>query len=403
MRFYNLWYYINGYIKIKLTGPGVEKLLNLLLQNKMFMWDVYKARGYLVMKMGVKDFLHMRPYVRAAGCKVKILGKYGLPFQSRKLIKRKAFIMGGIGFVLILLYLSNLIWIIEIEGNDLVSDEEIKAQLESYGLKRGVKKQDIDLLDLEEKLPADFDEILWAGVELQGSRIDINIVEKDVEPDVLRGPTNIVADQEAFITDMVVFSGYAVVEEGHVVKPGDEIIIGRVVPSEAYEEELTLEELYEYPETQARGIVEGEVHYTGYGEADIVTEKRIPTGEEHIRYGLKTNTSEWFWDLKELPFVEYDKKKTVRSFEVSRLDFKVELVRETYIEVERHEVEKPLHRAIALAKEEAFQKAMRKMPEESDIIDKKYQIIDASDDDLARVKGVLVAKEQIGEEIEMIN
>ncbi|ACB84780.1 sporulation protein YqfD [Natranaerobius thermophilus] len=400
-----VWYYIIGYLEVTVLGIAVEKFLNLALQENILIWDVKKYPRGLKVKIGVKDFAKVRKVVKNSGCRVKIVRKRGLPFYVKKLKERKL-LTGGIIFTLVVLsYLSSYIWFIDITGNDRVNDEEIHEILAKHDLQQGVKRSAVDIHEIEDDIIATHDEILWAGINIRGTRAEVNINEKEEEPEQIEGPSNIIAKTDAYIVDTMVYSGYPAVEPGDAVRKDDVLIYGRVVPSGTELGELEEEELTEYPGTQARGIVKGRVHYKGYSEKGLTEVKKERTGDKFTRYGLYFNGETRYLDLKEIPYVEYDKKKTMRKLSLNYPPWEIALIREELYEISSQEIHLDRSEAKELAKKEAYDEAQDKIEDIKDqdieIIGVDYRELDNQDEDVVQIKAVLSVEKNIGEEIEV--
>ena len=70
----------------------------------------------------------------------------------------------------ILFYYSNVVTVIEIEGNESVPESIILSQLEQDGLKLGAWIADLDTANCETNLRIKIPEIAWAGIRNYGNR-----------------------------------------------------------------------------------------------------------------------------------------------------------------------------------------------------------------------------------------
>lgn len=136
-----------------------------------------------------------------------------------------------IGIVLgavLLIYCSNVVMVIDIEGNNAVSDMEILSALEECSVRKGTFVGDIDFYRTELHIRSCFDEIAWAGMRHTGNRLVVEVMELNQKPEMLndRVPCHIVADKTAQITHTSVSAGQLVKKEGEAVKKGEVIVNG---------------------------------------------------------------------------------------------------------------------------------------------------------------------------------
>lgn len=136
-----------------------------------------------------------------------------------------------IGMILgagLLIYCSNIVMVIDIEGNEILSENEIMAALEECSVKRGTFIGDIDFYKSEIYVRSCFDEIAWIGMRHTGNRLVVEIMETAEKPEMRnnRIPCHIVSNKTAQITKMSVTSGKLIKQEGDTVKQGDVIVNG---------------------------------------------------------------------------------------------------------------------------------------------------------------------------------
>ncbi len=131
----------------------------------------------------------------------------------------------GIG---ILVYSANVVMVIEIQGNSIVSDVEIEAVLRECGVKRGVFIGNVDFYRSENRVRATFDEVTWVGMRHTGNRVVVEVMETEKAPKSLdnRIPCHIIAAKTAQITDTQVSSGQFLYTKGDAVKAGEVIVSG---------------------------------------------------------------------------------------------------------------------------------------------------------------------------------
>lgn len=73
-------YYSKGYVRIRVCAPSPERFLNLCSYHKIQVWNlVYREQAY-EMNVTIAGFYRLKGICRKTHSRIKILGKYGLPF-----------------------------------------------------------------------------------------------------------------------------------------------------------------------------------------------------------------------------------------------------------------------------------------------------------------------------------
>ena len=93
-----LKHYWEGYLRIRLKGFSPERFLNLCMAKQIVIWDLrYQEDGYQFL-ISIRDYRRVRPLVKKAQVRLKILGRYGLPFFLYRNRKRKLHVEVYLGY-----------------------------------------------------------------------------------------------------------------------------------------------------------------------------------------------------------------------------------------------------------------------------------------------------------------
>ena len=171
--------------------------------------------------------------IRKTGTKVLIVKRTGLPFFLYKYRKRKLFFGGACLCLFMILYMSRMIWGIDISGNTTYTDEALLKYLSSRNVKNGMAKSDVDCARIVKDIRKEYNDIIWVSASVRGTKLYIQIKEnEDSIPVDEKGEENkavdIVADRDCIVKDIVVRKGVVKVREGDTVKKGDVLISGQV-------------------------------------------------------------------------------------------------------------------------------------------------------------------------------
>ena len=134
--------FLQGRSRIRLTGSGVIRCLNLLLGKGVALKDVYE-NGTILAWMSTKDVELAEIYAKKSGCTVEVLREKGFPAWKKQYGNRYGFVIGLILLVLGVFVWNSFIWGIDIQGNETLSDLEVRSRLAEYGLTEGHGKEDM--------------------------------------------------------------------------------------------------------------------------------------------------------------------------------------------------------------------------------------------------------------------
>ena len=223
--------YIQGYLKIRVTGYSPERFLNLCKNKKIDVWGLEAGHNTYDMYIKVSGFRKLKPILRKTQTKVSILERFGLPFFFHRYRKRKLFFI-GIGTCLIIIYcMTFFIWNIDLEGNQTITDDVLIEYLNSEKIYHGMVKRNVDCEQIVKDIRKTFDEIIWVSASVDGTRLFIHVKENAdtfVEPKEESAPCDIIADKEGTVVKIITRNGVPKVSVGSVVKQGDILVAGTV-------------------------------------------------------------------------------------------------------------------------------------------------------------------------------
>jgi similar to stage IV sporulation protein len=284
----NQWiFYYSGIVSVKVTGKGLERIINMLTRKQVTIWKV-KRHGVHAMsfEIRVEDAHKIRQVVRNSGCKIEFQRRTGFPFLLKRAIKNSGFFIGAFLFLVVITLLSNMVWGIEIKGADPATEYKIRKTLDEIGVKQGKFQWSLGTPEeIQKSITDHMDELTWIGVELQGTTYHLQVVEKN-EPEKQKeyGPQNLVAKKKATIVDYFVEEGKTLVSLHEVVSPGKVLVSGAI--GKEGEEQLV----------PARGEVLGETWYWTEVDLPLTTSFQVYTGNEIRKHAItvgKLNIPIW--------------------------------------------------------------------------------------------------------------
>ena len=304
---------MNGHFwKNKVTLRVNERVFGDLMKEStkigVSLEKIYKVDDEYFFTMTFKDYeiLNTTPF----GHLSEVVKKRGAGYFAYLHRKRYGFYVGALLSLLIMVYLTSCIWVVDVVGNEETSEKEIKAVLNDCGIGIGKIRYGKKISEIKNRALLRLDTLAWLWVRIEGTRAIVEVREKgDTRGIFARDECyNLVAAYGGLITDMRVRHGRKVVGRGDVVNKGDLLVSG-------------------VSDTRYNGIrfihANGEVIATTWrkseGEFEPFIKKRCKTGKSVKRIGIRLlghNINNVF--KKDIPFEEYDRKihkKQLKLFE----------------------------------------------------------------------------------------
>lgn len=222
--------FLNGYVSFKAQGGFCERFVNLCTGSKIPLWNMKREKDSLYAQTTPEGYMKIRKAARRSGSKVRICEKHGLPFFLRQNRERRGLLIGMAAAVLIVIILSGNVWSITLTGNSTLTNEQVLEAFKSEGVYVGARKSKIQPEEIKYNVLKILPELLWANVNIKGSRVEIVIKERTPVPEFPDSdtPCNIIADEDGEITAVNAEIGSPQVREGDLVLKGDLLISGVV-------------------------------------------------------------------------------------------------------------------------------------------------------------------------------
>lgn len=399
MLLWRLWHFLVGHLLIEVRGEHPERFLNLAASQGLDLWDIVRTGDRLRARIGLSDFMRIRPVARRSRCRPRIRGRHGFPFIMGRIKRRGLLVAGALLFAATIYLLTSFIWFVEVKGTEYLDPGVVKAAAAELGLRPGTPKYRIDRLAIEKELPWKVKDISWAGITLNGTRAVIEVVERVAKPPEPPESGHIVARKKGLIRSVIVYSGRAAVKEGDMVKPGDTLIWGnqvKVIPPPEGSKGPGTEQVVKT--LRAKGAVKASVWYTDFFQMPSVRETRTETGRHHDWAVMKLGTKEIILrGSQEIPFPTYELKPERLSLPQWRnLRLPVEIIRyhAREIRVEREEITED--RARELASRKLVQQVKAHLGSQ-DRIESVEALVTQRGKDFYTVRVVVETIEEIGE------
>ena len=227
MLFIRFLHFLTGYVLFTAEGGFPERFVNLCADMGISVWDVRPQDGVLCGKTSASAYLRLRAAARRSGMRLRIRRKRGLPFFLHRNRKRYGMLIGSGVFLLILVLLSSRMWMIEIEGNDLLTDETVRQALREVGVSEGMRPDAIDASAAERALVRILPGVDWIALNVDGSVLHVALREDTVpETNEPTPPCHIVASHDGFLVRLETYEGQEIARQNTAVQQGELLISG---------------------------------------------------------------------------------------------------------------------------------------------------------------------------------
>ncbi len=300
--------FIKGYLQIEIEGFYIERFFNACTKQGIELWGTKRKNNTsIITNIKIDDFRGIRNIARKTQCSMKIKRKKGIPFIIRKYKNRKVFIFLFFILILSIFTLSNFVWNIEIEGNNIISSEEILEELNKNGIKQGELKYKINIQKVIEKMRLNDERISWIGIKIDGTNAKVNIVEAVAKPDILdeNEYCDIVASKDGIITKINVTNGTELVKEGDVVERGRKLIGGWMEGKYTGVRYM-----------HASGNIEAKVWYIREKTESFIQQEKVKTNEVENKYALTLNKKTINFYKTISKFKKYDTMETKNKIKI---------------------------------------------------------------------------------------
>lgn len=207
---------------------------------------------------------------RELGLPLTLIASRGIPALLLRYRHRYG-LFSGLIISLVLIFLSgSVIWDIRIDGENRLTEREVKSLLSDCGLELGTRRRSLDIDTLENRVMIRSDDIAWISVNIIGTVAEVEIRELTAaeEHEELGDASNLVADTDGRIVGFEDVKGNIAVEIGESVAEG-QLLIGGIYGDE--------DSGFRY--TNAQGRVLAEVDRTFEVEVPRAESKKTYTGE----------------------------------------------------------------------------------------------------------------------------
>ena len=289
---------LENYYKLEISGKDVKRFIRSLYKMNIYFEYIYFTNGICYVKVNLDNYKKIKNVKTCYN--IKVINVYGLKKIEMLLKDNFIFLMFSFIGIILIYFLSNVIFSVNIVHSDIKLRKLIISELEKYDIKKYSFVKDYDYLQNVKKkiLEDNKTSIVWLEIERIGTSYEIK-VEKRIINDKEEEPNlrHVVAKKSGIIMKIVAENGEIIKKKNDYVKAGDIIISGEIHKNDEVVDNIP-----------ASGSVYAEVWYKVKVEMPISYKEELLTGKN--KNILNISFLDYSWNL--FDFYPY-KDKNVKN------------------------------------------------------------------------------------------
>ncbi len=309
MLFKILLNFIYGYKQVEIEGYYLERFLNEILKNSIFVWKIDRIQINKVrINASNSAIIDLKEIVYKNQCLMKITKDCGIPAIVKRYKKRRYIFGLSFTFFIMIFAISRFIWNIDVSGNIEIDKKQVIEIAKKSGLSIGKYKQKIDTESVIKDIKNSLDNVSWVGVDYKGTNAIIKIVEGQKIPMVVNENDfcNIVAKKDGEIQKIVAQNGTVMCKDGDNVKQGQILIAG-------WMEGLYTGKYF----VNSEGSVKAKISYSETTKIYKNEIERKHTGKRDKKVSIKMKNLQINLFKRVSKFKKYDTIETIKSLRLS--------------------------------------------------------------------------------------
>lgn len=334
-------------LNLNIRGNNVERFIKRLKNNNIEILNItYLSKDEINIRIYKEDYdsvINLKTIYE-----IDILDYYGTVRLKNNIFDNKFIIISILVAFILLYFITNMVFSIEVVTNDSKMSEVLKTELNEYGIdKYKFKKSYNEIQNIKKEILSKYkNELEWIEIENIGTKYIIRYeprIINNIENNIpLR---NIIASKDAVISDMSISNGQIIKNINSYVKKGDIIVSGYIDLNGSVKDTVG-----------ADGIVYGETWYeikitypyNYYENYETGKEKKVPV----IKFLSK--------EIELFNFNKYKTKNVNDSILIKNnilpIWFSIQQQRETKVIDENYTEEELVKRAIEYSKNKLEEK-----------------------------------------------
>lgn len=221
--------FVFGTARLFVGADDLINLLNVLLEMGESYKNIFSDGERASVDISYPAAKLARKFCAERGIEAELKLFFGLPYIVSKVLKRPGLIAGMAAAILLLSLGSRVLWDVRVEGNELISDNEIKEILAEHGVRPGAWLEKLDIGMIQTNIEMSNEDIAWISVNVIGTVAYVEVIEAVIPPESLETEgdgINLVASHDGVIVGFEVIAGEPTAEIGQTVRAGELLVSG---------------------------------------------------------------------------------------------------------------------------------------------------------------------------------
>lgn len=379
-----MWKFLIGYVTITLEGMYLEAFLTEVCKKHRIKAIKRPSYTTVVLTVSAKHRNSVLSAAEKRGLRCIGISEDAAASTSAGIFRKWWMSISAVIIIIASIWISGHCFRIDFIGNEMISEFNLSALLEEHQISAGMRKNQIDLLEIKNLLYRTYPSLAYAEAYFDGTTLCIVMQEGNRIPEIPEeDPCSIAAEKRGVLLSLTVGEGLASAEVGDIVEAGQVLIRGAYTKKE-----------HDFL-VHARGSVIAQVDYIGRSEISLANGlvRTGNTAEVHylaagrMKVPLAGNNPYKLFETEE---------STVLTIPENMPAF-LRIVHTIYHECRYGISEQTRDSAEAEIREKAYYSALRRIPDDAEIID-FYSVISEQNGKLCATATVTV-KEEIATEV----
>lgn len=222
----SLFELFGGKCVVSTPHKNAAKLLNICMRLETVYTNPKFFDGVFSIECGKSAFDRIAKACENRGIEIERSYYGGLPMLAAKYKNRLGLLVGTILAAVMVLLSLNVVWRVEVSGNESVSYTEVETLLAENGFGVGSFISSADLTLIENRIMKNDPRIAWISVNMNGTVANIEIRETKKGERRPQAAADLVAVRDGKIERIESFDGNCIVKVGDVVRAGDVLVSG---------------------------------------------------------------------------------------------------------------------------------------------------------------------------------
>lgn len=221
-----LFDFIFGKCVVSTQRKNAAKLLNVCMKSEIEYSNPFFEDNTFSITCHKKGYDKINSACFNRGIEITRTSYNGVPMLASKYKSRMGLAVGVVLSALLVAFALNVVWRVEISGNNRVSREEIESALLENNFCVGSFIPSADLTFIENSIMQEKNDIAWISINVNGTVAHVEIRETQRGQNANNSPAHLVASRDGKIERIESYNGNCVVKAGDVVRAGDVLVSG---------------------------------------------------------------------------------------------------------------------------------------------------------------------------------